>query len=56
MLKSHSPERLLHGSHTPTHGRTQGNAPPGEVILPVLKHEGGDWKIVHTHMSPMAGN
>jgi len=29
------------------------NAPPAAVTL-VLERQGGDWKIVHTHVSPLA--
>jgi len=34
-------------------GRT-GNAPPSQVTTMVLTKMRGDWKIVHTHISPMA--
>jgi hypothetical protein len=34
-------------------GRT-GNAPPSQVTTIVLNKQGRDWKIVHTHISPMA--
>ena len=34
-------------------GRT-GNAPPSQVTTVVLQKQGRDWKIVHTHISPMA--
>lgn len=33
-----------------------GNAPPSQVTTLVLNKRRGDWKIVHTHISPMAGN
>ena len=33
-----------------------GNAPPSQVTTVVLNKTGRDWKIVHTHISPMAGN
>lgn len=31
-----------------------GNAPPSQVTTIVLNKMRGDWKIVHTHISPMA--
>lgn len=33
-----------------------GNGPPSQITTVVLAKDGGDWKIVHTHISPMAGN
>lgn len=30
-----------------------GNAPPSQIVTLVLNKSGGDWKIVHTHISPM---
>ena len=35
-------------------GRT-GNAPPSQVVTVVLSKQPGDWRIVHTHISPMGG-
>lgn len=33
-----------------------GNAPPSQVSTVVFTRDGRDWKIVHTHISPMATN
>jgi len=33
-----------------------GNAPGPQVSTVVLAKDGRDWKIVHTHISPMGGN
>ena len=33
-----------------------GNPPPSQVVTLVLNKQRGDWKIVHTHISPMGAN
>jgi len=33
-----------------------GGSPPSQVTTVVLAKDGGDWNIVHTHISPMAAN
>lgn len=33
-----------------------GEPPPSQVVTLVLNKSRGDWKIVHTHSSPMGGN
>ena len=32
-----------------------GSPPPSQVVTLVLNKTGGDWTIVHTHISPMGG-
>lgn len=33
-----------------------GNSPPSQIVTVVLHRDGRDWKIVHSHMSPMSAN